>query len=435
MAMTNEQYWSTEIAKIEESIFKDSTLLNKEIDRLYAKHAKEIEQVINDFLVRFATANNNLDYRRLTTELLTPIDMIEYRAKINALTEIWNETGDENIMQLMDVLRGRQKVTIWQSLIDELQARTGTLAIEETALIEPHLINVYETGFAQTAYSLAVANDLVQIFTMPNEKALAQVIKYPLSGRSFSESIWKNADALLVDLKEELIRGAIQGTSVTNMAKNLKKHLIDSTGKYADSNTKRIVLTESAFVLETATNETYKEADVKKSQIIVSLDERTCKKCGHRDGDLVDVDKAVSGVNIPPFHPRCRCTTVPYIEDYEGTRIDTSDSERAKKTAIKKETARLEKQRDAKLANATTKAEEDKIKKEFREKKAKAIERINNSEKYNFDDGIIFGTNSLGNKVKAGHRRVPSQMKYDEWRSIYLDRTMTYEEWLESVSK
>ena len=369
--MPNEEYWANRVQELEESVFNDTNKMNRELDRVYSQQIKEIEDTINSFVARYATADGKLDYQKVTSDLLTDIDMIEYRNKINTLTEIYKQTGDEAIMAEMNMLRSRQKVTLWQSLIDEITARRGKLSIEQSAILEEHLMATYTSIFEQMAYSLAVTTDIAQIFTMPNEEALKQLIKYPLSGEQFSSRIWKNNDSLIGKLKEELVRSAVQGESIPKISKRLRKYLVDSEGKYRDYNTKRLARTETAFIMESASVDTYKEVEMKKLEVICSLDERTCKICGKHDGDIVEVDKAQAGKNVPPFHPQCRCTTVPYIKDYKGTRVDMSK------------------------------------------------------------EGITYGTNSLGNKVIAGRRKVPSEMKFEEWKSIYLDKSMSYEEWLE----
>ena len=369
--MPNEEYWANRVQEIEESIFNETNLMNKELDRVYSEQAKEIQKTINDFLATHANAEGVLDYQKVTTDLLSPIDMIEYRNKINTLTEIYMQTGDEAIMAEMNLLRSRQKVTLWQALLDEITARRGKLSIEQSAILEEHLMQTYTTVFEKMAYSVAVSEDIAQVFTMPNEAALKQLIKYPVSGEQFKKRIWASNDKLIGKLKEELVRSCVQGESIPKISKRLRKYLVDSEGKYRDYNTKRLARTETAFIMESASVDTYKEVEMKKLEVICSLDERTCKICGKHDGDIVEVDKAQAGKNVPPFHPQCRCTTVPYIKDYKGTRVDMSK------------------------------------------------------------EGITYGTNSLGNKVIAGRRKVPSDMKFEEWKSIYLDKSMSYEEWLE----
>lgn len=45
---------------------------------------------------------------------------------------------------------------------------------------------------------------------------------------------------------------------------------------------------------------------------MAAVNERTCDTCGALDGRRFKVDDAEPGVNYPPIHPNCRCTTVEY---------------------------------------------------------------------------------------------------------------------------
>ena len=67
---------------------------------------------------------------------------------------------------------------------------------------------------------------------------------------------------------------------------------------------------------------------VDKIQVLGTLDRVTCEKCGSFDGKIFEIDKVQVGLNIPPFHPNCKCTTTPYDEDWEhsGTRNAKDDN-------------------------------------------------------------------------------------------------------------
>ena len=64
-----------------------------------------------------------------------------------------------------------------------------------------------------------------------------------------------------------------------------------------------------------ATHAGYAEDSVPKYEILATLDSKTCSICGDLDNEVYEVGKEVVGVNMPPFHPLCRCTTVPHYDD------------------------------------------------------------------------------------------------------------------------
>lgn len=59
----------------------------------------------------------------------------------------------------------------------------------------------------------------------------------------------------------------------------------------------------------------YTADGVEKYQILATLDNKTCDICGELDGKIFLVKDAVIGLNSPPFHQGCRCTTIPYYDD------------------------------------------------------------------------------------------------------------------------
>ena len=71
-----------------------------------------------------------------------------------------------------------------------------------------------------------------------------------------------------------------------------------------------------------------KELGVDEIKILGTLDSVTCSLCGSMDGKILPRTQLEQGISEPPFHPNCRCTTVPYDEDwdYKGQRIAKDDN-------------------------------------------------------------------------------------------------------------
>jgi SPP1 gp7 family putative phage head morphogenesis protein len=56
-------------------------------------------------------------------------------------------------------------------------------------------------------------------------------------------------------------------------------------------------------------------AGVKEYEILAVQDRRTSKVCKEQDGKIYKFNKMEVGVNYPPFHPNCRTTIIPVLED------------------------------------------------------------------------------------------------------------------------
>ena len=117
------------------------------------------------------------------------------------------------------------------------------------------------------------------------------------SGLSFSERIWEHRRKLAFTIKSELNKGLIRGDSLQDISKIMSDKFDTSF-----SNAIRLVRTESCWVMNEATVNNYKENGIKEYEIMAFLDNKTSKICKSMDGEVVNVEEAIAGKNLPPFH-------------------------------------------------------------------------------------------------------------------------------------
>lgn len=110
--------------------------------------------------------------------------------------------------------------------------------------------------------------------------------------------------------RETLTTGFIRGDSVQTMAKRLAERLDASR-----SNALRLIRTESSHIHNTAELDAYNECGFDEYEFMASLGERTCEVCGGMDGKRIKLTDKQFGVNFPPLHPNCRCTTIAFDPD------------------------------------------------------------------------------------------------------------------------
>ena len=127
---------------------------------------------------------------------------------------------------------------------------------------------------------------------------IEDIIKQPWSGVSFSDRIWHNRDVLVYNAKDTISKGLIRGESYHTMATELSKKMNSSY-----SNSRRLIETEISASQNKANIDNYKNNDIKKCEISTVLDNKCCMDCSDREGKVIDVEKAVIGMNVPPFHP------------------------------------------------------------------------------------------------------------------------------------
>ena len=140
--------------------------------------------------------------------------------------------------------------------------------------------------------------DLGVSFNIINENLIREVIKTKWSGLSFSERIWEHRRRLAFTIKSELSAGLTRGDSLQDISKRISDKFNTSY-----SNAIRLVRTESCWVMNEATVNNYKENGIKEYEFMAFLDKKTSPQCRELDGEVISLEDAKAGKNLPPLHP------------------------------------------------------------------------------------------------------------------------------------
>lgn len=110
----------------------------------------------------------------------------------------------------------------------------------------------------------------------------------------------------LVDMsKDAATYSMLQGLPPERVAES-----VEDVKKSTPHRAKREARTVITATASDAHREAYERHGVKHYIFVCTYDERTCPKCGELDRMEFAVEDACEGVNYPPIHPNCRCTTV-----------------------------------------------------------------------------------------------------------------------------
>jgi SPP1 gp7 family putative phage head morphogenesis protein len=146
-------------------------------------------------------------------------------------------------------------------------------------------------------------------FNAINQTKVNEVIEDNWAGLTLSERIEEHKRKLNLSIKEEILKGIKRGDSLQNISR-----IIADRFDISYANTMRLVRTEASRVMNEATLNNYKENGIKKYEYMAYLDNKTSKQCKGLDGKVFNVENAKAGVNLPPMHPNCRSTIIPYIK-------------------------------------------------------------------------------------------------------------------------
>lgn len=292
--------------RLEKAFNQTRRELQKTIDAFYFRYAEENG-------LSFAAAQKKLDAEELG-ELRDFIDL--------AMQNIGRYNQQVNNMSI------KARITRYQALEAQVDAILRQLyAIDYGAEAEKTMQEVYGDTYYRTWYNADQYHGFHAEFAQVSPTVVEKLLEYPFNGAAFSERLWKQKDHLQAQLMEAVTTMLIQGRHPSTLTKDFAKKM---QSKKFDAY--RLLHTESSFLMSEATHAGYKEDGVEKYEILATLDSKTCNVCGELDNKVYEVGKEVTGVNMPPFHPLCRCTTVPHYDDTptEGLTRVARDSETGK---------------------------------------------------------------------------------------------------------
>ncbi len=309
--MPNKDYWIKRQEDLQNSLMDKAEDYTAEIEKGYTAAIKELEKQIAVWYQRFAD-NNGIDIvtaqRILNEKELAELkwDVQEYikHGKENALDGRWmkeleNASARVHISRLEALkLQARQQ-------IEQLYGGREQSVRELTG-------NAYKGTLYGTGYEHFCRTGIETYFDRIDENKLNQILNkaWTVDGKNFSERIWDNKQKLINTLNNEFVRALTTGESPDKLSANIAK-----TMKADKSSAQTLVLTESAYFATKGQTDCYVQLDVEEYEILETLDSTTCEVCGSYDGKHYPVKSMHAGVNAPPFHPRCRGTTIPYFDD------------------------------------------------------------------------------------------------------------------------
>ena len=188
------------------------------------------------------------------------------------------------------------------------------LALNEFEIIDKHLT---ESIRRENLFSAGVLNMTLGSFEA--SKVSTDTIVYAnFNGATWPGRHWTRQNELREIVKKGVADTVLRGKGTNLLINQLRKEFDVSYG-YA----RRLAVTESARVYSEAQKANYEANGVEWFEVMTEL--KACKICQPFNGKTAKVSDLVPALNAPPFHPNCRCTTVPVFR--KGTKHSGRDEE------------------------------------------------------------------------------------------------------------
>ena len=263
LKMKKNNYWAKRVADSQTKITNNGIRLTEKQLRAYYKTA--MERVISEFEATYDKLLSTMEQGKEPT----PADLYK-------LDKFWKLQG-------------------------QLKNELTRLGDKQAKLLSQR----FEMLFFDVYYSFALEGQ--QAYNTLDVEAVRQMLNtiWCADGKNWSSRIWGNTEKLMEALNANLIECVASGKKTSQLKKLLQEQFGVSFNR-ADS----LVRTEMAHIQTQASQQRYKDYGIKKVEVFVDEDEKTCPICSKHEGDIHNIDETMP----IPYHPRCRCCVIPVIE-------------------------------------------------------------------------------------------------------------------------
>ena len=299
--MDNPDYWEARKVKLYAQVEKEESKLAEQLSRYYATEAAKLANEIAAYYQKYGNGNV-LQYRTLLVSL-SPEDRDLLFARMDDFARKYPQ-----YRHLLPVRESIYKLDRLEGLHESMRLQQLEIGAHEIDLIQPALegdakraadLIAERMGFGSNFYG--VNSDVVR---------LTVGAKWT-DGADFSDRIWSNKQKLTDFLHKEFAQGLARGDNYDVMERRLREKFVDRS-RYE---TMRVVRTEATFVLNEAQRQSFMSIYGGEAAYFLSTitDGKACQECKAIEGEMrvnpALCTEAEPGINFPPIHPNCRCTT------------------------------------------------------------------------------------------------------------------------------
>lgn len=296
---SSRDYWKKREAEALNNRIKDEKAYNAEIHKIYQNMINAANNEINAFYAKYAKAEgislaeakkriDSGDIEKYSKKAKQYVKDREFSDKANEEMRLYNAMMSINRMEML-------KSSIGLGMVDGFDQMDKAM--------KENLMNSAMKEFERQAGILG------ETVIAARESAQA-IVDSSFHNATFSERIWMHQDLLKAKLGVLLQEGLIKGENSGKLSKELTKQF-----NVSESDALRLMRTELSRVYTEAQKESYIRNGYKEYEIV--CEPTACDICLDEEGKHFLVEDMLPGLNAPPFHPNCRCSTSGY-ENYEA---------------------------------------------------------------------------------------------------------------------
>lgn len=309
----NSDYWKSRMQALENTQYEKSLEYYEDLKEQFRQALNGMQMDIELWYRRLAE-NNDISYAA-AKRLLKSKEQEEFKWTVEQYIQAGEENAvDQRWMKQLENASARHHISYLEAMKLQAQQYAEVLYTQFEGGITDYLTKNFAEQFYHTAFEISKGVGIGFNLARLDTKAIDTAIRKPwaMDDKNFSDRIWENKDKLVRNLHTELsqciIRGTDSGKAISSLAKKMN---------VSKSQAGNLIMTEMAAISATAQKKCFEELGVEEYEFDATLDGKTCEVCGRMDHKVFRMTDYQVGVTAPPIHPRCRCDTSPYFDDWE----------------------------------------------------------------------------------------------------------------------
>lgn len=306
--LRSEEYWERRAAARMDSIQADAEQTLAKLGRAY-KSAQGSMSVQIRAMTRTFAKRYGLTEREAEEILKKPASRESLKALEEAVKDMPEGREKQRMLAELNAPSARYRISNTQAIRQQAQAVCSKIADEEMRLFTDSLTKSISESYMRTAYDVQLGLGISWRTTGVSDRVVNQLLREDWSGANYRTRIMGRYSDLAREMSDLMLEGMLGGRSREQMIEEMQ-HRFAMDARDA----RRLLVTETTYVVNAAELERYKEWGVKEYRYLAVLDLKTSDICASLDGMVIAVKYAKAGKNYPPMHPNCRSTAVPVTD-------------------------------------------------------------------------------------------------------------------------
>lgn len=296
------QYWLDRAEAQSKAYQLTEEQTNKEIERIYKQMEAWADSQINAFYGKYADAEGIT--LATAKKRVSTVDIEQYEA----LAEKY--VTEHNFSKKADEQMRLYNATMKINRLELLKAQIGLGLVDGSNSFD----RLMEQSLTDRAVQEYMHKSGILGQTLLHDDVLKRaknIVNADFYNATFSDRIWGHCDNLSDEIAVQLNQGLIAGISPRQMASRLHQTFGASL-----KDAERLAVTELARVQTEVDKDLYDEQGITEYEFM-AVGPNPCLRCQNIDGEVFSVREMEIGLNAPPMHPRCHCTTAPWFDEAE----------------------------------------------------------------------------------------------------------------------